>query len=609
MKYTIYILLLLFTFNTYAQEFKKSDPKDMALFPQRNEIRDVRKISGIWKFKKDTDNKGIEEKWFNGLEKYRQIAVPGSWNEQFTDMREYRDWAWYETEMFIPSAWKGERIFIRIGEASYAAKVWINGKAVGMHEGAHLPFAFDISSFVKWDTKNRLSIQVENIYKDDRMPSGAFSSTNISDYDYFPYAGLNRDVWVYAVPAEAYVKDITVKPSFKGKKGVLDVTIEKEGRISGGKIIITGNGGQVEKRIKFSDNLANISIEIPDVRLWSPDDPYLYEVKVILGDKKNTIDMYSLKTGVRTVSVDKNHILLNGKPVFLKGFGKHEDFPIYGGGINYPVLVADFELMKWTGANSFRTSNYPYDEEYYNMADREGIMIIGETPAVGMFTTNDTTQLLKNEARCKQYLQEMILRDKNHPSVIMWSLANEPTEKGRRPEGDISKEYAYKMFADYMQTAKELDPTRLVMYMGSFTSPSEWFDLADVVCINRFYGWYQENGRIGSGVKLFSKELDELHAKYNKPIMVTEFGAGAIAGMHAVQPEMFTEEYQVELIKAYLDEAKTKDFVTGMHVWNFADFKTNQSIIRLGGYNLKGVFTRDRRPKAAAHYLRSVWKK
>jgi len=609
-KYIGQILLFFLGLNLQAQDFKFADPKDMALFPQRNEFRDVRKISGIWKFKKDPTNKGVEDKWYSGLKEYRNIAVPGSWNDQFTDMRDYRDWVWYETESYMPKSWKGERIFIRIGEASYAAKVWVNGHQIGMHEGGFVPFAFDITSEIIWNKSNRITIQVENSMKPNRLPGDGANSVAVSEYDIFPYAGLNRDVYLYSVPSDNSIKDITVQPDIKGSKGIFNFIVEQDGKQkTSGRILVSGNGKEIEKSIKFQNGLARTSLTIPNARLWSPDDPYLYHVTVILGDEKTPTDRYTLKTGIRTISTDNKHILLNGEPILLRGFGKQEDFPVYGRGSVYPVMVNDFEMMKWMGANSFRTSGYPHDESCYDIADREGIMIIGETPAVGLFSTNDTTDLRRIEKISEQYLQEMILRDKNHPSIIMWGLANGPKEKRRREEGDTSKAIAYKMFSDYIKSAKELDPTRLVMYMGDTDVPSEWFDLADVICINRFAGWTSSNGQISLGIKNVSNELDNLYSEYNKPCILTQFGAGAITGAHAVQPEMYTEEYQKELIKSYLDMANSKDCVTGMFVSNFADYKTPQSIIRLGGFNRKGVLTRDRRPKVAAHFLRERWGK
>ena len=607
-KYIIFLLLICFVINAQAQEFKYANPKDMALFPQRNETRDMRKLSGIWKFKKDENNIGISEKWYNGLTGFKSIAVPGSWNDQFTDMRDYRDWVWYETEYNVPGSWKGEQVYLRIGEASYAAKVWVNGNPVGMHEGGFVPFAFDVTPFVNWDGSNRISIQVENSIKPNRLPGDGVNNIAVSEYDIFPYAGLNRDVWLYSVPSEVSIKDITIRPDIKETDGILNIMVElSRNNNIGGQLVISGDGNQIEKNIKFEDGHAQVSIKIPNAKFWSPDNPFLYTVAVRIGGKKKTIDVYSLETGIRTITTDNKNILLNGKPIKLRGFGKQQDFPIYGRGSTLPAMVKDIELLKWMGANTFRKSDYPHDEMNYDIADKEGILIIDETPAIGLFSTIDTTALKKIENISYQYLTEMILRDKNHPSVIMWSLANGPKNTILNNAEGQGQEIAYDLFAKYINKAKEIDPTRLVMFMGDEDGFTDWFGLSDVICINRFEGWIKSNGQIAEGVKNVCKELDNLHKTFNKPCLLTQFGASSIAGEHALQPEMYSEEYQKSLIKAYLNMANTKDYISGMIISNFADYKTPQSIIRLRGYNTKGVFTRDRRPKAAAQIIRERW--
>lgn len=602
------VLLVLLAMNLQAQNFKYADPKDMVLFPQRNEFRDFRKISGVWKFKKDPANVGVNEAWYNGLEDYKEIAVPGSWNDQFTDMRDYRDWAWYETESYIPKSWEGRRIFIRVGEATFAAKVWVNGHPVGMHEGGFVPFAFDISSEVVWNKSNRITIQIENSIKPNRLPGDGANSIAVSEYDIFPYAGINRDVYLYSLSPNSSIRDITVQPEVKGSQGILSVIIELSSTQEvNGTVVVSGNGQQIQKTVHFKNGRAVASLVVDDARLWSPQDPFLYQVAVEVEAKRKTIDCYRLETGIRTIEADEEHILLNGKALVLRGFGRQQDFPIYGRGTSYPVVVNDLELMKWMGANCFRTSDYPHDESVYDLADRKGMMIIAETPAVGLFNTNDTVDLKRVEKISRQYLYETILRDKNHPSVIMWSLANGPKDAVRVDIGIQNKAIAYQMFKGYINTARELDPTRLISFMGDEGGSCEWFDLADVVCLNRFAGWTANNGRIDEGVSIVSGELDELHSKLKKPILLTQFGAGTIAGSHAIQPEMYSEEFQRDMIKAYLDMANSKDFVAGMLISNFADYKTPQSIIRLRGYNIKGVLTRDRRPKAAALYLKDRW--
>lgn len=603
------ILLMFFVTGIYAQEFKTANPQDIALFPQQNDFRNVLNLSGIWKFKLDPTGAGEKEQWFNGLSDYRSIAVPGSWNEQFTDTRDYLDLAWYETETYVPSTWKGQRIYIRIGSATYAAKVWINGKPLGRHEGGHVPFAFDISSDVKWNASNRISIQVENILKPTRVPTGnvqgsSFRNFPESNYDFFPYAGLNRQVHLYTVPT-SYIKDITVKTNFESTTGTVEVKVEQEGKLANGKVIVSGGGQNFEAPVRFTNGVATAKVNIPNVRLWSTEDPFLYDIKVTLGN----VDRYELKSGVRTIAVTDKQVLLNGKHIFLKGFGKHEDFPIFGRGSAYPVIVKDFSLFKWIGANSFRTTHYPYDEEFLHMADREGILVIDEIPAVGLYFDGDAGELDARQAMCRQYINELYSRDKNHTSVIMWCVANEPSKsikigiQSESTEDDKSFDYMSELF----QMFRKKDPTRLLTFVGVMMGPANWHTLSDVVCINRYWGWYTNTGDMATGLKTISSELDRMHKKYKRPVMVTEFGADAYPGIHANDDDMYTEEFQKNFIKGYLDVADSKDFMAGMHIWNFADFKTSQNLMRFGGFNFKGVFTRDRKPKMAAHYLRERW--
>jgi beta-glucuronidase len=612
------LLILLVLMPAQAQTFTPADPSLIALYPQQNDLRNTLNLSGMWKFKKDSLNVGERENWQNGLTEARSIAVPGSWNEQFADLRDYLDRAWYETETYVPSSWKGQRIYIRIGSANYAAKLWINGKAVGAHEGGHLPFAFEIGQFVNWGGPNRISIQIENILKPSRVPTGnvqggPFTNFPKSNYDFFPFAGLHRAVWLYAVPSAASIKDITVKTSFAGTTGSVEVKVDADGKATRGSVIITGNGQRFEAPIRLTANTAIATLAIPNVRLWSPEAPYLYQVEVTIGDNKATLDRYTLETGVRTIAVTDKELLLNGKPIFLKGFGKHEDFPIFGRGTAQPVIVKDFSLMKWTGANSFRTSHYPYDEEFMRMADREGFLVIDEIPAVGLYFHGDTTELAQRQVMVKQYINELITRDKNHPSVIMWCVANEPFPREVSvtggPGGREATPKSIELFQEMFSLVKQKDPTRLAVLVGVMGGPAEWVGMSDIICINRYYGWYTHAGDMAGALKLLSMEMDGLHKKFNKPVMITEFGADTYPGMHSDEPEMFTEEFQTNFIKAYLDVAASKDYVVGMHVWAFSDFKTGQGIIRFGGVNYKGVFTRDRKPKAAAYYLRSRWTK
>jgi beta-glucuronidase len=604
-------LLTVMAIGVHSQDFKTASPENIALYPQQNEFRNAVNLSGIWNFKKDPNGVGEKEQWYNGLADARSIAVPGSYNEQLEDIRDYLGYVWYEKTAFVTNNWKGQNIYIRVGSANYAAKVWVNGKAVGKHNGGHLPFAFDITAFIIPNADNVITIQTENELKPTRVPTGnligsggMFSNFPKTNFDFFPYGGLQRAVWLYSTPVNA-INDVTVNPTVSGTDGELTVTVLKTGNLKNGKIKLSGNNTNAEASFVFNGNQAVITLKVAGARLWNTADPFLYNLEI------STVgDVYRLPVGMRSISVTNKQILLNGKPVFLKGFGKHEDFPVFGRGLAEPVMVKDYSLLKWVGANSYRTSHYPYDEEYMMMADREGILIIDEIPAVGLFFQDGDENINTRKEVCKQQIRELITRDKNHPSVIMWSLANEPFSKNMNFGSGIDAavdEQSLNFFKELYSTAKAIDKTRPVTIVGVQGGPSEWLGVMDVICINRYYGWYTQQADIAAGAKLLGDEMDALHAKYNKPVVVTEFGADAYPGMHTDQPEMFTEEFQKEFIKAYLDVADQKDFVAGMHIWAFADFKTSQGIIRFGGMNYKGVFTRDRKPKLSAYYLRSRW--
>lgn len=591
------------------------------LYPQQNDVRDMFDLSGVWDFKLDPDEVGERERWFDGLESPRLIAVPASWNDQMQDTRDYMGMAWYFRSAYIPHGWRGQRIFMRVGSANYAARVWMNGTLIGEHHGGHLPFEFDITETINWGEPNAIAIQVENHLRPDRVPPGNLVGTGVgaflrsypaTAFDFFPYAGLHRPVLLYSVP-ETHIQDVTVVTDVEGPKGAVTIRVAHGADANECRVALSGENLEEVVVVTSSSGVAETTIDIPNARFWSTSDPYLYKLSISLTAGGRVTDCYDLEVGVRTVEVRGNELLLNGEPVFLKGFGKHEDFPIHGRGLNIPLIVKDYSLLKWVGANSYRTSHYPYSEEAMMFADREGVLIVDEIPAVGLFFDDDEAGIQERLRLCKQQIRELVDRDKNHPSVIMWSLANEPfTIKGGfaallGSEPPNPHPAAKPFFSELFDLTRELDPTRLVTLASMAGLADESLEYVDVILINRYAGWYQHSGQIELGIDALKEELDQIHQKFGKPMVISEFGADTIAGTHSDPPEMFSEEYQEELIESYLDLADRTDYLIGLHIWNFAEFKTSQSIMRPQGMNLKGVFTRDRRPKKAAHMLRERW--
>ncbi|MEE8180024.1 MAG: beta-glucuronidase [bacterium] len=576
------------------------------LYPEMNGFREVIGLSGFFDFKLDPDNVGEEKNWQKGVESSRSIGIPGSWNEQFIDTRDYLGPTWHFKKFYVPSSWKEKLVWFRIGAANYYAKVWINGEFIGEHEGGYLPFQFEVTDKVRFGKENFLSVKVDNQLSPERVPPGNIPEEEHPrsvrqrsypdvNFDFFPYGGIHRPVYLFCTPLD-YIEDIAVTTSIEGKKGLIKYRITKKGGEAKEAFIHLGDENtRLEQKTEFRGNMAEGELTIDEATFWSPDNPHLYEMVVeLLSPEGAPIDEYTLSIGIRTIEVKNDRLYLNGEPIFLKGFGKHEDFPIIGKGLSLPLIAKDYSLMKWIGANSFRTSHYPYSEEMMNMADKEGFLVIDEIPAVGLFFGKGNKRRL---SLCKQYLCELIARDKNHPSVIMWSIANEP--HSTKPE---AKEF----FRQLYQHTKKLDPSRLVTLVSMFGLKEEALAYVDVICLNRYYGWYTEPGQLDRACHKLSRELDALYQTYKKPILLSEFGAGAIAGVHAHPAELFSEEYQAELIQKYCEVIESKPYMVGEHVWCFADFKTAQVAYRVA-LNRKGVFTRTRQPKLAAHLLRKIW--
>ena len=313
---------------------------------------------------------------------------------------------------------------------------------------------------------------------------------------------------------------------------------------------------------------------------------------------------YRQTFGVREVSVQGHRFLLNGRPFYFKGPCKHEDAPFHGRGLDRCLQVTDVNLYHWLNANCLRTSHYPYAEEWYDLCDREGIVVIDETPAVGIGAgaACDPYRTFPLADYHSRVLADMIARDKNHPCVVMWSLGNEPdTEHFPRSALDY-----WRPLYEQAHAADPQDrPVTLVCCQNDYTKDVTTRTM-DVVLINRYYGWYNLSGDLDTARHAFQIELEHWKT-IDKPLILSEYGADTLPGLHAAVPEMFTEEFQVDYYEAINGCLDACPFVVGEMPWNFADFAAQQGPMRPGG-NRKGLFTRTREPKMAAHYFRRRWR-
>lgn len=584
------------------------------LYPKLNSARTLVCLSGIWDFKLDNGN-GFVERWMDApLSDPVRIAVPASYNDQVEDaaFKEHYGWAFYQRKLEIPSLLFSQRMVLRFGAVTHQAKVYLNGELICEHKGGFLPFEVQINDFAKQGT-NLLCVAVDNRVDYSTLPIGneagkAFFGADLPDipsvrhtrqkphnapnFDFFNYAGIHRPVKLYTTP-QNYIRDIVLVPDIQGKDASVDYFIDAEGDAEA-EILVYDEAGSLAAQAKGRKG----QLWIRDARLWEPGNAYLYTAHVRFGE-----DRYDELFGVRSIEIAGTQFLINKKPFYFKGFGKHEDSEMHGRGMDEAVNVKDLALMKWIGANSFRTSHYPYAEEMLNLCDRLGIVVIDETPAVGLnFDWNDEGYAkFRTKEHHEQVIRDMIARDKNHPCVAAWSIANEPdTEK--------QPQQAHDYFMPLYHLAHACDPqdrpVTLVICQNDYTKDITAPEM-DMVCANRYYGWYVFGGDLDAAERAMREEM-QYWKKIGKPWMITEYGADTVAGIHMATPNMFCEEYQVEYYKMMnrvLDEC---DFVTGEHTWNFADFATVQGTLRVDG-NKKGLFTRQRRPKLAAHYFKNRW--
>jgi beta-glucuronidase len=570
------------------------------LYPIESETREIKNLSGIWKFKLDKDGIGEKEEWFlKKLSDTVLMPVPASYNDitQDTSVRDHVGDVWYQTSFFVPVLWEEKRIFARFGSVSHHAKVWVNGKYATEHKGGFLPFEADVSKLLKYGAENRLTIKVNNMLDWTTLPVGAIKGRTQEYYhDFFNYAGIHRPVLLIAVPKN-HIADITVKTDIKGTDGLVGWEVR-----TSEKSAISVRLLDEEENI-VSENSGGEGILIAHkAKLWHPGKPYLYTLVVKNNDGE---DIYRLPVGIRTVEVKGKRFLINGKPFYFKGFGKHEDMDTKGKGYDDALAVKDFNLLKWIGANSFRTAHYPPSEEILRMADREGIVVIDEVPAVGMNLFNRKEKIFSPKRVNKKTLathlatiSEMIDRDKNHPCVVMWSVGNEPASY---------EENALPYFTAIAEHARKSDDTRpITLVSNSGPDEDKVMQLFDVVCVNRYFGWYSDSGKLEVIESQLMADLYKWFKHFGKPILLSEYGADTIAGFLSDPPDMFSEQFQCEFLRHYHNVLDRFDFIIGEHVWAFADFATKQGITRAGG-NKKGIFTRQRQPKMAAHLLKERW--
>ncbi|EJD73975.1 beta-glucuronidase [Loa loa] len=586
---------------------------------QRNERRFYDQLDGLWTFVREEMNSpsvGITRKWhlydLSQFENATVMPVPAAFNELTAD-REVRDhvgWVWYQRKFFLSVRDKPYRHFVRFSSVQYYAVVFINNRIIGIHVGGHLPFEIDITNHILFDNENRLTVAVNNTMTSKTIPPGEFRYIQIQrgeikqysegffkqtwNFDFFNYAGILRPVYITRKPF-TYIDDISIEAGADGSFGYKVHVVPNTDLVTIQITVMDRNDTVI-----FESNQYHYTGRIDNIQPWWPRDmgaPVLYKFMVQLAMSGILIDVYRLWFGFRTVNISGHQTFINGKPFYCHGFGMHEDFELHGRGYNPVVMIKDLNMLEWMNGNCYRTSHYPYSEEMASEADRRGIAVITETPAVGLRYFTKENQLLHADI-----IREMIERDRNHPSTIMWSLANEPVS---------SDPAARPYFSELINLTRILDPTRPVTTVVAANFDTDQIaDLLDLICINRYFGWYIDIGYLEIINQSWIFEVNNWKFKYNKPIIISEYGAEALPGLNQEPGRAFSEQYQRELLEQThiaFDILRKNHTITGEMIWNLADFMTADAVIRAVG-NHKGVLTRNRQPKMAAYILKNRYK-
>ncbi|MEE6469747.1 hypothetical protein FKM82_008752 [Ascaphus truei] len=426
------------------------------LFPRETPTRELKDLNGIWSFRADQSpqrDEGFQKQWYNRPLRETgpviDMPVPASYNDITQDitLRNHIGWVWYEKEIWLPSRWVEDkaalRVVLRVGSAHYLSIMWVNGVQVTQHEGGHLPFEANITSLLKSSATAscRVTIAVNNTLTLNTLPPGSiqymqdttlypkgYFVQNI-DFDFFNYAGIHRPVVLYTTPT-VYIDDITVITDITEDVGLVNYKVAVVGSRDV-KVSVTLREREGQEAASGSGAIGQL--KVVDPKLWWPylmnEDPgYLYSLEVkVMTEGGLSEDVYILPVGIRTVQVFGDHFLINGSPFYFHGVNKHEDYDIRGKGLDWPLIIKDFNLLKWLGANSFRTSHYPYAEEIMDLCDKYGIVVIDECPGVGIRQTESFGN--KSLQHHLVVMEELVRRDKNRPSVVMWSVANEPASQ------------------------------------------------------------------------------------------------------------------------------------------------------------------------------------
>lgn len=517
------------------------------------------------------------------FDKAPTMRIPGDWNTQDDRLFFYEGTVWFKRSFqFHPS---GKRALLYFGAVNYEARVWVNGREAGYHVGGFTPFNFDVTELLH-DGDNTVIVKVDNKRHKSDVPTQIF--------DWWNYGGITRDVMLVEV-APTYIENYKVSiTDYDLKKASLRFSAQLNKPAAGKQITL--NIPELKIRQMVSTNadgmVAEIDVKSPKLKklqLWSPETPKRYDVELILDG-----DTLRDAIGFRTIETRCKQILLNGKPIYLKGISIHEEKPYGGGRAN--CTDDAHTLLTWAkelGCNFVRLAHYPHNEYAVREAERMGILVWSEIPVYWTidWTNHDTY------ANAEQQLTDMIRRDQNRANVIIWSIANETPHSAERD----------RFLSRLAQKARDLDDTRLISMAMEVTSASNYKNRlqdnmnqwVDIISFNQYIGWYRD---VNDAPKM------EWEIPYDKPVIVSEFGGGAKYGIHGEKNQRWTEEFQENLYRENIAMLEKIDGLSGTTPWILKDFRSPRRVLNgiQDYYNRKGLVS-DSGEKKKAFFVLKEW--
>ncbi len=546
--------------------------------------REKEYLNGNWNFGVDQYDNCLRSKWYEekyhdedgreypvdfSFDLWEKMKIPSCWN-MHEDKYFHYEGSIVFTRLFRYKNKGEKRIFIKFGAVNYDAKVFLNKQFIGMHKGGSTPFYIEVTNFL--EETNRILVVANNTRKRTNVPC--------ENTDWFNYGGIYRDVELIRLP-ETFIKDFSVN-LLKGsayKKVKVNITVD--GSQKNGNAILKIDELNVEKEIEIKNGVGQTVLDLQP-ELWSPDQPKLYNVKVSYNE-----DSLIEKVGFREIKTKGTDIFLNGKKIFLKGICTHEESVKNGKAITDEEIKENFQLAKEMNCNFMRLAHYPHTEKAARIADEMGIMLWEEIPVYWAidFKNKETYKDAENQ------LSELIIRDANRASIVIWSVGNENADTNERLE----------FMSSLAKKAKELDSERLVSAAclvdhTELKIADRLADFVDVIGINEYYGWYEPD--FSKLIRIFE------NSKPSKPVIISEFGADAKSGARGTKDDLHTEDNQLEIYKNQINTLSRIPYIKGISPWILYDFRCPRRLqIMQNYYNIKGLLSADKSYKKPSFYV------